>query len=84
MLKFNFDRGKIIPFSHPRGAPLISHLLYADDISVFANGGRSSIKIILEIFDLYADWSGQMVSKENFPYCPLNTLKLVEDKTSYV
>ncbi|KAF5464536.1 hypothetical protein F2P56_014607 [Juglans regia] len=64
LLKYNFQSGKIGSFSHPQGAPLISHLLYADDIIVFANGGRSSIKRISDIFNIYEEWSGQRVSKE--------------------
>lgn len=64
LLKHNFAIGKIVSFSHPRGTPLISHLLYADDIVVFSNGGRSSLKAIRDVFALYEDWSGQMVSKE--------------------
>ncbi|KAF5451734.1 hypothetical protein F2P56_026814 [Juglans regia] len=60
LLKHNFATGKIVPFSHLRGTPLISHLLYADDIVVFTNGGRSSLKAIRDVFALYEDWSGQM------------------------
>lgn len=64
LLKHNFESGKIVPFSHPRGAPLMSHLLHADDVIIFANGGRSSLKMINDIFNQYEDWSGQVVSKE--------------------
>ncbi|XP_040990910.1 uncharacterized protein LOC121238132 [Juglans microcarpa x Juglans regia] len=47
-----------------KGAPLISYLLYADDIIVFANGGKSSLRAIWDAFAQYEDWSGQVVSKE--------------------
>ncbi|XP_031287891.1 uncharacterized protein LOC116146622 [Pistacia vera] len=35
----NFEEGRIRCYSHPVGAPLVSHLLYADDLLVFVNGG---------------------------------------------
>ncbi|XP_042950164.1 uncharacterized protein LOC122282278 [Carya illinoinensis] len=66
LLKHNFAIGKIVSFSHPRGTPLISHLLYADDIVVFSNGGRSSLKAIRDVFALYEDWSGQMLKTSYF------------------
>lgn len=53
LLKHNFGNGRIIPFSHPRCAPLISHLLYTDDIVVFANGGDSSLHAIRDVFAQY-------------------------------
>ncbi|KAF5443041.1 hypothetical protein F2P56_035636 [Juglans regia] len=64
LLKHNFGNGWIISFSHPRGAPLISHLLYVDDIVVFANGGKSSLCAIRVAFAQYEDWFSQVVSKE--------------------
>ncbi|XP_042987286.1 uncharacterized protein LOC122315452 [Carya illinoinensis] len=39
LLKNNFAVGKLESFSHSQEAMLISHLFYADDIMVFANGG---------------------------------------------
>lgn len=52
LLKRNFEKEKIKPFVLPRGTPLISNLLYADDIIVFANGGRASLKGINDTFNL--------------------------------
>lgn len=53
LLKRAFDEGKINPFSHPRGAPLISHSLETDDSVIFTNGSLISLRNILEIFYLY-------------------------------
>lgn len=44
LLKRSFEEGKIVPFSHLRGVPLISHLLYADDIVIFSNGSLKSLR----------------------------------------
>lgn len=38
LLKEAFEDGHIGTFYHPRGAPLILHLLYMNDLLVFANG----------------------------------------------
>ncbi|XP_042969076.1 uncharacterized protein LOC122301760 [Carya illinoinensis] len=64
LLKHKFTNGNIVPFSHPRGTPLVSHLLYADDIVLFVNGRRSSLQEVRDICATYEEWSGQMVSKE--------------------
>ncbi|XP_042965908.1 uncharacterized protein LOC122299590 [Carya illinoinensis] len=64
LIKHNFEMEKIAPYSHPRGTPLISHLFYADDIVVFANGGRASLQAISDVFALYESWWGKVVSKE--------------------
>lgn len=50
LLKQDFGEGKIEPFSHPRGVPLISHLLYSNDIVIFSNGSLKSLRNIVRIF----------------------------------
>lgn len=56
--------GKIKPFYYPKGTPIISHLFYADDIVVFSNGRKSSLRAILNVLKNYEDWSGQMMNKK--------------------
>jgi len=51
-------------FSQPRGTILVSHLMYADDVVVFTNGGCRSIRCILNILNTYEKWSGQLINKE--------------------
>ncbi|KAF5470091.1 hypothetical protein F2P56_010634 [Juglans regia] len=63
-LKKGFQEGRIVTFSLPKGAPTISHLLYADDIVIFANGSKTSLKAISESLALYETWSGQKARKE--------------------
>lgn len=50
MLQTKFEGDRISSFSLPNEAPLISHLLYANDTLIIANGGK------------YEEWSGQAVS----------------------
>lgn len=64
LLKRDFEEGQIEAFSHPRGVPLISHLLYTDDIVTFTNGNLKSLRNILKLFDTYEQWSSQSVSTE--------------------
>lgn len=40
LLKKNYKDGRIGKYFHPRGTPLISHLLYADNLLVFINGKK--------------------------------------------
>lgn len=60
--KNEYGEGWIGNFFHR--FPLITHLLYADDMLVFANGKRRSIRQILKTLELYANWSKQMVNKD--------------------
>ncbi|KAF5462658.1 hypothetical protein F2P56_018646, partial [Juglans regia] len=64
LLRSNFQDGRICKFSHPIGAPLVSHLLYADDILIFTNGGKRSINNLLHTLDTYERWSGQKISRD--------------------
>lgn len=41
LLRKNVDTGRIDRFTHPVGAPLVSHLMYADDLLIFVNGGKN-------------------------------------------
>lgn len=64
MLKQKIHYGAAVPFyHHPRGAPIISHFFYADDIVIFENGGKTTIKKIAEILNQYGEWSKQEVNK---------------------
>ncbi|KAK1587186.1 hypothetical protein Q3G72_010418 [Acer saccharum] len=53
LLRNNFESGGIGRFYHPIGAPLVSHLLYADDILIFANGGKRSIRNLVKALETY-------------------------------
>ncbi|XP_042980144.1 uncharacterized protein LOC122310314 [Carya illinoinensis] len=63
MIKQQIQLGKIKPFYHPRGAPIVSHLLYADDIVIFTNGGKTSLKAVSMVIKKYGEWSGQIVNE---------------------
>ncbi|KAF5468900.1 hypothetical protein F2P56_013011 [Juglans regia] len=60
----NFEEGRIGCFSHPVGAPIVSHLLYADDLLVFVTGGKQSVLKLMNTLEVYEKWSGQLINKE--------------------
>lgn len=64
LLRKKFEDGCIGSFSHPHDAPLVSHLLYVDDIVVFANGSKRSMKALMDTFQLYEKWTGQVINKD--------------------
>lgn len=51
-------------FSASRGALIISHLLYVNDIMIFIGGDKKSIRTISKVVTVYKNWSGQRVNKE--------------------
>lgn len=57
LLKKQFESGKIGGYSNMRGAPHISHLLYVDDLLIFPNGEKRSIRMLMKTLDLYENWS---------------------------
>jgi hypothetical protein len=54
--------GQIQRFGIPRGCPLISSLSFADDIVIFSNGGRSSVRRLICFIHQYERSSGQLVN----------------------
>lgn len=60
----NFEEGQIHCISHPVGAPLVSHLLYANDLLVFVNGEKRSMRRLVKILEIYEKWSGQLIDKD--------------------
>ncbi|WZZ04139.1 hypothetical protein YC2023_090060 [Brassica napus] len=76
LLRARFDSGYIK--YHPQTEDLaISHLMFADDVMVFFDGGSSSLHGIVETLDDFASWSGLVT---NFNKTQLFTagLNLVE------
>ncbi|XP_041015027.1 uncharacterized protein LOC121257846 [Juglans microcarpa x Juglans regia] len=62
-LSLKFESGGIGKFYHPMGSsPLVSHLLYADDVLVFLNGTKRSMQRLMKTFALYEKWSKQQIS----------------------
>ncbi|XP_042958232.1 uncharacterized protein LOC122293851 [Carya illinoinensis] len=57
LLKNAFENGKIGKFSQARGTPFVSHLMYADDIIIFSNGGKKSMRGLMEVLNLYEKWT---------------------------
>ncbi|KAF5446730.1 hypothetical protein F2P56_032333 [Juglans regia] len=64
LIKHAADNGRIHPFFQARGTLLVSHLMYTDDIVIFANGSKRSIKGLMQVLNSYESWSGQVLSKE--------------------
>lgn len=63
ILKHFFETGKIGHFTHTRNTPLISHLMYVDDIVIFANGGMRAVRSLMKVFNLYETWMDQVLNK---------------------
>ncbi|KAG6647153.1 hypothetical protein CIPAW_07G059200 [Carya illinoinensis] len=61
MLHQKFSLGLVKSY-HPGGGTLISHLLYADDVLIFTNDGRLSIRSIMATLHRYEKIFGQLIS----------------------
>ncbi|XP_042962423.1 uncharacterized protein LOC122296687 [Carya illinoinensis] len=64
MLHRKFSLGLVKPY-HPGGGTLITHSLYADDVLIFTNGGRVSIRRLMATLHCYEKISGQSISPSN-------------------
>ena len=63
LLKSRYDTGYIQ--YHPKALDLsISHLMFADDVMIFFDGGSSSLHGICETLDDFASWSGLQVNRD--------------------
>ena len=75
MLSQSLDRllgvPEFVPFSTLVGCSLVMHLSYADDILIFSDAGKKSIKKVLDIVQQYQSMSRQLVNvaKSCFVLC---------------
>lgn len=81
LLKKYFREGHIGTFYHPRGAPLIPHLLYAYDLLVFTNWEKCSLKKLLKTLEMYEAWSGEKVNKEKLEVYMSKKLRAIEEES---
>lgn len=80
LLKKGFEDGQIGQFFHPRSAPIISHLLYADDL-IFVNGGKGLVKALLRTLEKYERWLGQSVNKTKYAFSCQRRSSLTSDES---
>lgn len=62
--EWDFSKYQISKPRNPRGAPIVSHLLYTDDLLVFSNREKRSTRMILNTMDVYGSWLGQAINNE--------------------
>lgn len=63
LLQSRFDSGYI--HYHPRASDLkLSHLMFADDVMIFFDGGSSSLHGVTEALDDFASWSGLRINPQ--------------------
>ncbi|XP_071905685.1 uncharacterized protein [Coffea arabica] len=55
-------------FRVPHGCALITHLAFADDVIIFANGSSNSLKRIMRVLELYNQSLGQLVNAQKSGY----------------
>lgn len=64
IIKAKVEMGKIGLFSHPTGAPVVSHLFYVNNMMIFANATKGTVQEFMGVLGLYERWSGQKKSLE--------------------
>ncbi|XP_027118292.2 uncharacterized protein [Coffea arabica] len=57
-----------VGFKVPYGCPPITHLAFADDILIFANGSSFSLKAIMQVLEAYQRCSGQLINVQKSCY----------------
>lgn len=77
LIKSHVAMEKIQPFFYPRNFPVISHLLYADDIVIFSNSGKASMRAIMKDNEA---WLGQIVNKAKSSVIFSNKIKLARHR----
>ncbi|PNX94494.1 ribonuclease H, partial [Trifolium pratense] len=58
------QEGKWKPMRAGRNGPLISHLMFADDLILFAEANVDQLQVVLNVIDRFCQMSGQQVSQE--------------------
>ena len=55
---------RFTPFKLPPHCPIVSYLAYDDDVIIFSNGMRSSLKLIKRVLEEYSVASGQWINPQ--------------------
>lgn len=55
--------GCVEPYALPRGAPLITHLAFADDLIILSKANRRSVSKLFDFLNVYELASGQQINK---------------------
>ena len=63
-------------FKVPNGCPPITHLAFANDVLIFANGSSSSLKDIIQVLESYQRCSGQLINAQKSGYLVHPSLSL--------
>jgi hypothetical protein len=58
------DEGRWKTMRAGRNGPLVSHLMFADDLLLFGEASTNQMKCVTDILSLFCRLSGQQVSQE--------------------
>ncbi|KAK1549213.1 hypothetical protein Q3G72_006683 [Acer saccharum] len=64
MIYIEMFEKRILPFSHPCDAPIISHMLYADDVVFFVIASKKYVRGLMRVLKKYESWTRQRVNQE--------------------
>ena len=65
-----------VGFRVPHECPPITHLSFADDVIIFANGSSNSLERIMRVLELYHHSSRQLVNAQKSGYLVHQSLPL--------
>lgn len=73
----------------PRNCPPISHLAFADDVIIFANGSKNSLCTLMAFLTQYDNKSGHKINKQKSCFLtgdkvPTNRATIVAECTGFV
>nr|XP_027124272.1 uncharacterized protein LOC113740964 [Coffea arabica] len=57
-----------IGFKVPPGCPVVTHLTFADDVLIIANGSTAALKRVMQVLEAYQLSSGQLVNAHKSGY----------------
>ncbi|KAL9679888.1 hypothetical protein QQ045_017759 [Rhodiola kirilowii] len=64
VLNASVDHGVVQPFFPKRRAVRVSHLLFADDLLIFTNGAKNSVRNLMDLIKDFCALSGQCLNPE--------------------
>ena len=59
LLNVLIDVRGFVPFNVPRDCPIITNLVYADNVIIFSSGLKSALWLIIRSLEVYCSVSGQ-------------------------
>lgn len=84
LISKNVTYGKMIAYKTHIDSPRISHHPYSDDLMIFLNGSKNSLKAFMDTLKIYVTISSQKINHTKSTMFSLNNLQHLKRRLGFI